>query len=210
MKLLNTSRAMYWLSSDFKGQLHLSIWKIFKKKELSQFLTADKRPADSARMQAFCRKFAISFFPSLCFCLHNALWKMSGASGSIKCTSLKPSVSQDPMNGLKELPFPIRNGARDILTVFKSQAPSQRPTLATVAQNKGICNVRHPCGILFSRMLFAIWRCSWRTFRILKKNHKKCYKQTRLFRDSEVTFPQQWPFRITTETCQGNLAKSYF
>lgn len=161
-------------------------------------------------MQAFCRKFAISFFPSLCFCLHNVLWKMFGASGSIKCTSLKPSVSQDPMNGLKELPFPIRNGARDILTVFKSQAPSQRPTLATVAQNKGICNVRHPCGILFSRMLFAIWRCSWRTFRILKKNHKKCYKQTRLFRDSEVTFPQQWPFRITTETCQGNLAKSYF
>lgn len=131
---------------------------------------------------------------------------MFGASGSIKCTSLKQSGSKGSMNRLKELPSPIWNGTRDTLNVFKSQTPCLHPGSALVhrTQTFVIFTVQNRD---FSRMLFEIWRCSRPTCRVLK-SHKNYYEQGRLFRDREVTFP--YPFRITTEKCQGNLAKSRF
>lgn len=107
----------------------------------------------------------------LFFILHNALWNMFGASGSIKCTSLKQSGSRGPMNRLKELPSPIWNGARDTLNVFKSQTPCLHPVLALVhrTQTFVIFTVQNS---VFSRMLFEIWRCSWPTCRVLEKSQK--------------------------------------
>lgn len=175
----------------------------------------DKRPADGSRTQTFCRKFTqpkghlfLSSLPSLCFCLHNALLNLFGASGSIKCMPLKQTGSKGPVNKLKELPSPILNDASDTQKVFKSQTPGLHPAFGPSARNKDICN-SHYVEYLSSRMLFAVWRCSWHAFRMLK-NHKNCSKQTWFFRDREVTFPQQWPFRFTTEKCQGNLAESWF